>query len=130
MKPEVLDLSYNNLSGEIPQTLSKLNELTTLDLSHNKLSGRIPESPQLDTLNDPKIYASNNKICGMQIQISCSTQTEQPEEDEEKTMFSWKAAVIGCLCGFLLTFLLMYAVGYASDSSKEQGIQEMKCKFP
>ncbi|ESQ47031.1 hypothetical protein EUTSA_v10027707mg [Eutrema salsugineum] len=113
---EVLDLSYNNLSGHIPQTFSKLGELTTLGLSHNKLSGIIPKGPQLDRLNDPNIYAGNNNICGEQIQVSCFTQAEQPEEDkeenveedEEETMFSWKAAVIGYPCGFLIAVLFMY----------------------
>ncbi|EFH58549.1 hypothetical protein ARALYDRAFT_317219 [Arabidopsis lyrata subsp. lyrata] len=62
-KVEILDLSHNNLSGEILQTLSKLRELNVLELSNNKLTGRIPESPQLDRLNDPDIYANNNKLC-------------------------------------------------------------------
>lgn len=102
-KLEILDVSYNNLSAKIPQTLSRLSELDVLDLSNNKLSGRIPGSSQLDRLNDPNIYANNSKICGMQIQVSCSTtRTEQQpkEEDEEE-----KEAV-----------LLMYAVGYFRDS--------------
>uniref|UniRef100_M4EGK7 Leucine-rich repeat-containing N-terminal plant-type domain-containing protein n=1 Tax=Brassica campestris TaxID=3711 RepID=M4EGK7_BRACM len=82
---------------------TQLSELDVLDLSNNKLSGRIPGSSQLDRLNDPNIYANNSKICGMQIQVSCSTtRTEQQpkEEDEEE-----KEAV-----------LLMYAVGYFRDS--------------
>ncbi|EFH50731.1 predicted protein [Arabidopsis lyrata subsp. lyrata] len=99
-KTQTLDLSHNNLSGEIPQTLSKLRELNVLELRNNKLTGRIPQSPQLDRLNDPDIYSNNNKLCGMQIQEPCSTQTKQPEENKEEAMFSWKAAVIGCPCGF------------------------------
>ncbi|CAN6937400.1 unnamed protein product, partial [Brassica oleracea] len=39
-----LDLSGNELSGEIPVELGGLMELYTLNFSHNKLSGRIPES--------------------------------------------------------------------------------------
>ncbi|CAE5965969.1 unnamed protein product [Arabidopsis arenosa] len=147
---EVLSLRNNSLEGsipegiailksqgEIPQTLSKLRELNVLELRNNKLTGRsrIPESPQLDRLNDPNIYANNNKLCGMQIQEPSSTQTKQPEEDKEETMFSWKAAVIGCPCGFLMAVVVMYMVGYFSDSSvitttkaisQEQRTEEIK----
>ncbi|XP_019084335.1 PREDICTED: receptor-like protein 12 [Camelina sativa] len=106
---ESLDLSHNNLIGEIPKTLSKLSELNTLDLSNNKLTGRIPEGPQLDRLNDPNIYANNSEICGVQIQVPCSTQEMEPSnEEEEETMFSWKAAAIGCICGFLIALVFMY----------------------
>ena len=37
-----LDLSYNQLSGEIPAELANLSNLVDLDLSSNQLSGEIP----------------------------------------------------------------------------------------
>lgn len=39
-----LDISENELSGEIPEELGNLLELHALNLSHNYLSGAIPES--------------------------------------------------------------------------------------
>ena len=45
---EVLDLRHNQLSGEIPQVLGNLTELSELRLSGNQLSGEIP--PQLGDL--------------------------------------------------------------------------------
>ena len=38
----VLDLSYNDLSGETPPELGDLANLKALDLSDNDLSGEIP----------------------------------------------------------------------------------------
>ncbi|XP_061367923.1 probable inactive receptor kinase At5g58300 [Gastrolobium bilobum] len=38
----VLDLSYNSFTGGIPKTLQNLTELTSLNLQHNSLSGQIP----------------------------------------------------------------------------------------
>ncbi|KAL8241024.1 hypothetical protein R6Q59_014379 [Mikania micrantha] len=38
----VLDLSYNNFQGEIPDIIGSLDSLIVLDLSHNNLTGRIP----------------------------------------------------------------------------------------
>ncbi|XP_012073127.2 receptor-like protein 15 isoform X2 [Jatropha curcas] len=37
-----LDLSSNNLTGEIPNELGKLSQLKALNLSHNQLTGSIP----------------------------------------------------------------------------------------
>ncbi|KAL5769753.1 hypothetical protein ACOSP7_013907 [Xanthoceras sorbifolium] len=45
-----VNLSHNSLSGSIPESFSHLKNIESLDLSHNKLSGRIP--PQLTELNN------------------------------------------------------------------------------
>ena len=39
-----LNLSYNQLTGSIPKIFSNLNQLESLDLSHNNLSGEIPST--------------------------------------------------------------------------------------
>nr|XP_023908326.1 receptor-like protein Cf-9 [Quercus suber] len=39
-----LNLSHNQLNGSIPKTLSNLTQLESLDLSHNNLSGEIPSA--------------------------------------------------------------------------------------
>ncbi|GMY34438.1 putative leucine-rich repeat receptor-like serine/threonine-protein kinase At2g19230, partial [Fagus crenata] len=38
------DLSYNDLTGELPEFLAQLSNLKTLNLSMNKLEGSVPES--------------------------------------------------------------------------------------
>ncbi|KAF3437339.1 hypothetical protein FNV43_RR20092 [Rhamnella rubrinervis] len=40
----VLNLSGNHISGHIPKTVSELKQLSSLDLSRNRLSGVIPQS--------------------------------------------------------------------------------------
>ncbi|KAK4483006.1 hypothetical protein RD792_010182 [Penstemon davidsonii] len=59
-----LDLSSNNISGNIPNNISKLvGQLTSLDLSNNKLSGEIPEDIANCTyLNILKL--DNNRLTG------------------------------------------------------------------
>ena len=58
-----LDLSDNKLTGEIPEDVGHFHELRTLDLSNNSLTGEIPEElghlPYLYTLD-----LSDNKLTG------------------------------------------------------------------
>ncbi|URD87937.1 serine threonine-protein kinase BRI1-like [Musa troglodytarum] len=41
---QVLDLAHNRLTGEIPATLGRLRNIGVFDASHNRLQGSIPES--------------------------------------------------------------------------------------
>ncbi|GJR37797.1 LRR receptor-like serine/threonine-protein kinase FLS2 [Tanacetum coccineum] len=79
---ESLDLSKNQLSRNIPISMSNLNFLSHLNLSYNNLTGRIPGGNQLQTLDDPSIYAGNKFLCGQQILKSCSNNTghESPKQ--------------------------------------------------
>ncbi|KAK4835018.1 hypothetical protein QYF36_003986 [Acer negundo] len=58
-----MNLSRNFLSGTIPESFSNLTNIQSLDLSYNKLSGRIP--PQLTQLNSLAIFnVSFNNLSG------------------------------------------------------------------
>ncbi|KAF8398866.1 hypothetical protein HHK36_014730 [Tetracentron sinense] len=60
---QVLDLAHNKLSGEIPTSLGQLTKLGVFDASHNRLQGRIPESfSNLSFL--VQIDLSNNALTG------------------------------------------------------------------
>nr|GEU43846.1 receptor-like protein kinase BRI1-like 3 [Tanacetum cinerariifolium] len=60
---QVLNLGYNNLSGDIPFSLGNLKTALLLDLSHNSLTGFIPGSlGGLSFLNDFDV--SNNNLTG------------------------------------------------------------------
>ncbi|RDY00647.1 LRR receptor-like serine/threonine-protein kinase GSO1, partial [Mucuna pruriens] len=58
-----LNLSRNNLSGEIPSEIGNLSSLESLDLSRNHFSERIPSSlSQIDSLG--KLDLSHNSLSG------------------------------------------------------------------
>ncbi|GAU42684.1 hypothetical protein TSUD_131120 [Trifolium subterraneum] len=58
-----IDLSSNNLSGEVPLELFHLVQLQTLNLSHNNFIGTIPKVIG-GVKNMESLDLSNNKFCG------------------------------------------------------------------
>ncbi|KAK3422751.1 hypothetical protein EUGRSUZ_G03161 [Eucalyptus grandis] len=108
---ESLDLSNNHLSGTIPQGISALTSLAHLNLSQNDLMGQIPKGNQIQTLDDPSIYAGNPLLCGDLLRKKClSTETPQPqkvphpkdthEEDKlDRTLF-YAVIMLGFAIGF------------------------------
>ncbi|CAN0920184.1 Receptor-like protein EIX2 [Linum grandiflorum] len=56
----VLNLSSNHISGGIPEKLGGLKDLETLDLSHNQLSGEIPTSLSSLTFLTNLVLSYNN----------------------------------------------------------------------
>ncbi|KAL5773744.1 hypothetical protein ACOSQ2_013668 [Xanthoceras sorbifolium] len=64
----ILILSHNHLSGTIPPSLSSLSSLTRLNLSYNNLAGRIPPLPKFA---DPSIFEENPSLCGAPLPTKC-----------------------------------------------------------
>nr|KYP36210.1 LRR receptor-like serine/threonine-protein kinase FLS2 [Cajanus cajan] len=62
-KMEILDLSNNQIMGQLPDCWEHLNSIRYLDLSNNKLSGEIPQS--MSTLaNLEALVLRNNSLTG------------------------------------------------------------------
>ncbi|XP_021906567.1 LRR receptor-like serine/threonine-protein kinase GSO1 [Carica papaya] len=58
-----LDLSYNNLTGDIPEELGLLSQIHALNLSHNQLTGSIPTT--FSNLNKiESLDLSHNNLIG------------------------------------------------------------------
>lgn len=70
----------NNLSGPIPETMTMLSLLSHLNLSYNNLSGEIPYGGQLFSLLDPSIYAGNSALCGLPISKECKNDRVAPHQ--------------------------------------------------
>ncbi|KAL3744574.1 hypothetical protein ACJRO7_013790 [Eucalyptus globulus] len=111
MSLESLDLSNNHLSGIIPQGISALIFLAHLNLSQNNLTGKIPKGNQIQTLDDPSIYAGNSLLCGDLLRNKClSAETPQPqkilhpedthEEDKLDRALFYAVVMLGFAIGF------------------------------
>lgn len=64
---EILDLSYNNLTGSIPAEIRFLKKLRELNLSNNSLTGLPAEIGQLSELE--VLNVANNKLTGLPYEL-------------------------------------------------------------
>ncbi|RWR91753.1 putative inactive leucine-rich repeat receptor-like protein kinase [Cinnamomum micranthum f. kanehirae] len=108
---ESLDLSQNHLSGTIPSSISALTFLSSLNLANNNLSGRIPSGSQLQTFNDPSIYAGNYDLCGLPLPKPCvgeAPHTFFGEDEQDGTEHLW--FYVGVAPGFVVGFWVVCGI--------------------
>ncbi|XP_037422005.1 receptor protein kinase-like protein ZAR1 [Triticum dicoccoides] len=65
-----LNVSRNRLSGAVPPELGRLPATVTLDLRFNNLSGEIPQSGSLAS-QGPTAFLNNPGLCGFPLQVPC-----------------------------------------------------------
>lgn len=89
-----LNLSFNHLTGNIPYQIGTLQLLESLDLSHNQLSGDIPETlSNLTSLGD--LNLSYNSLTG---RIPSGPQLDTLHTDDPASMYIANPG----LCGYPL----------------------------
>ena len=100
-----MDLSQNELSGEIPQQLISLTFLEDLNLSQNQLVGQIPQGGQFWTFENSS-FEVNLGLCGSPLSKKCGHSEiptfEPSKESSFGEWFNWKVVVIGYACGFVI----------------------------
>ncbi|XVF81889.1 hypothetical protein PTKIN_Ptkin15bG0192200 [Pterospermum kingtungense] len=71
-----LDLSHNFFTGNIPASLGSLSEKVYIDLSYNNLSGPIPQNDALVNAG-PTAFLGNPLLCGPPLKILCPKANSQ-----------------------------------------------------
>ena len=106
-----LDLSKNQLVGSIPLSRTQIYRLGVLDLSHNHLTGKIPTATQLQGFN-PSSYEDNFNLCGPPLQKMRSegrpTQKPNVEVHEDEYSIFNNDFFISMTFGFVLTFWMVF----------------------
>lgn len=69
-----VDLSHNFFSGAIPASLGNLPEKVYIDLTYNNLSGPIPQNGALMN-RGPTAFIGNPGLCGPPLKNPCSSET-------------------------------------------------------
>ncbi|KAJ4777509.1 receptor-like protein kinase 1 [Rhynchospora pubera] len=112
---EFLDLSNNVLSGRIPPSIASITSLSFLNLSNNNLSGEIPMGSQMQTLDNPQIYAGNDGLCGFPLAKACETDdstiqgsTTDLDNDSDKEEIVWLFGFV--MLGFIFGFWTLLGI--------------------
>ncbi|XP_050228094.1 probable inactive leucine-rich repeat receptor-like protein kinase At1g66830 isoform X2 [Mercurialis annua] len=128
----VLDLSNNLFNGTIPASLEKLSESVYINLSYNNLSGLIPQNDILLSVG-PTAFIGNPFLCGLPLKSPCPMNPKPVADDPVQTIYrsrksSWsRCVVIGIIASTMLGISLMvlllsywykYKRGYVCKSRK------------
>lgn len=116
-------MSRNELSGEIPPTLSALTKLSFVEVSHNELVGPIPQSRQFET-QSASSFEGNRGLCGPPLNEMCGVvdteEEKEEEEEEEDNAISWIAAAIGLTPGIIFGLTIGHIVNTRKPKKKKK----------
>ena len=97
-------------SGPIPQSMTLITTLSSLNLSYNDLSGQIPTANLFQTFHDPSNYVGNTQFCGPPLPTNCSTPSDKgPEHKDQENLYGnnegyeelWYVSIaLGFIVGF------------------------------
>ncbi|XP_028786458.1 receptor protein kinase-like protein ZAR1 [Neltuma alba] len=148
-----VDLSHNSFSGSIPPSLGNLPEKVYIDLTFNNLSGPIPQNGALMN-RGPTAFIGNSGLCGPPLKNPCSSETPgasspssfpflpdnyppgssgNPYMRNEKTKGWSKGAIVGivvgdivgiCLLGLLFSYCYSRVCGFNLDNEDEAGFEK------
>ncbi|KAG0485373.1 hypothetical protein HPP92_009452 [Vanilla planifolia] len=93
-----LDFCHNEFIGEIPESLAKLTKLMHLNLSFNQLEGPVPDEGIFRSL-DANSLQGNAALCGSKYFSSCKSRKHQ---------FSKKALAIILVLAAVFVFLIVF----------------------
>ncbi|XP_057758472.1 receptor-like protein EIX2 [Arachis stenosperma] len=105
-----LDLSRNDLCGRILSSLSQIDGIGALDLSYNNLFGRIPSGRHMDTFG-ASFFEGNPNLCGEQLHKTCPedmtlTKPQEPttHDDADDNSDFYEALYMSLGFGFFTGF--------------------------
>ncbi|CAM0902431.1 unnamed protein product [Alopecurus aequalis] len=106
---EVLNLAHNDLSGSIPSSLTELNFLSQFDVSYNNLAGDIPTGGQFSTFTNED-FVGNSALCLLR-NASCSEKAPVVETaHRKKNKASLVALGVGTAVGVILVLSIAYVI--------------------
>ncbi|XP_060667867.1 receptor-like protein 49 [Ziziphus jujuba] len=119
-KLQMIDLSYNNFSGELPSRYiftwnsMKPGFLARFNVSHNNLTGPIPQGKQFNTF-DNSSFEGNPGLCGnplsrkrgdLQFSPTPTSTSGQVDDSEFLFILDWKFSMAGFMSGLVVEVVL------------------------
>ncbi|KAK1429185.1 hypothetical protein QVD17_11389 [Tagetes erecta] len=130
-----LHLEYNGFSGLIP-TFVEPDLITSIDLSNNQLQGEIPKS--LNNFN-VEVFANNPGLCGPKLSKDCKSPINQPDrvkpENESRSSIPWVIMVVVFALLILIVFAALNQIEEEDDDDDDRpmgkrGIGEVVVDIP
>lgn len=105
-KLATLQLQENEITGEIPPFDQE--SLTNLNLSYNRLSGPIPETQVLERFGGDS-FDHNTGLCGRPLEIPCpvSPPSPPPPKDKKKPLKVWSIVLIAVAAAIVPFFVIL-----------------------
>ncbi|KAL2501047.1 putative LRR receptor-like serine/threonine-protein kinase [Forsythia ovata] len=119
---ERLDLSYNNLSGNIPKSFEALKYLTYFNVSFNDLSGEVPTGGRFKNFSSQS-FMSNEGLCGDPIYGLPPCHTTGPKRR------NLKLRVVFALLGIIVLITIAMALAYAVGRYRRKNLVENTTDF-
>lgn len=111
-----LNLSSNNLAGEISRYFANISSLIQLNLSFNNLEGEVPVQGVFSNLSALDIIGNTNVCGGIQELNLPKCRTQKPQKSHKKHSISLKLilpiASIAAIAVLSLILLLLYQIKY------------------
>ncbi|KAG8367538.1 hypothetical protein BUALT_Bualt16G0082300 [Buddleja alternifolia] len=112
----VIELGMNNLSGEIPKSISNCKHLVRIDLAYNDLSGSIPTEKTFKNM-DESAFIGNPKLCGAPLKQCHNGISNGLQLGSRRAQ---KLAWVLILCGVIVLFITaaVFGIVYFKRGSK------------
>ena len=124
---EFLDLSRNNLSGEIPKDMEKIKYLKYFNVSFNGLQGEIPGGGPFKKFS-ARSFLGNEALCGsprMQVQ-PCKTRGRQLSKKASGNVFKYILPAIGVIVIMAMAFTVLYVKrGRRNKKPKQEDLPDL-----
>lgn len=120
----VFDASFNSLGGKVPDGFVNFTALTYLNVSYNDLSGEVPVFAEHDNVNIRSFL--HNHVCGEMINIPCDHPPPHGPPPGSPPSNDRKKKIISIAVGSMVAFGLVFIFAYFCCSKHLQQEKELK----
>uniref|UniRef100_A0ACD5XPU1 Uncharacterized protein n=1 Tax=Avena sativa TaxID=4498 RepID=A0ACD5XPU1_AVESA len=121
---EALNLSHNLLNGSIPPSFQSMISLLSIDVSYNKLEGQIPQSRFFEEA-PVRWFVHNNQLCGVVRGLpSCETAGSHVQDKSRAILLT----IIFGIVLLLLVTAVVTVLQYKSKKSIAESVNEPQQK--
>ncbi|KAI3738293.1 hypothetical protein L2E82_28317 [Cichorium intybus] len=126
LKLETLELQENEITSSIPPFNQE--SLTSLNLSYNQLSGPIPETKILQRFGISS-FDHNSGLCGKPLETPCPFSPPPPPKDKKKPLKIWIVVLIAAAAAIVPFFVILllfccYRRSQEKEAKKRKATEE------